>query len=478
MLSTGLLALSALPLALAQSSNETVLGVYFFSRHGDRTAKSTPPANLTVLGYEEVFTSGTFFRNRYVASNATNRIKGLNTDIVKQSQLTVSAPVDTVLMNSAMGFTQGLYPPVGQTQGASTLANGTVVDSPLNGYQLVPISAVTSGSGSEDNGWLQSASGCGAATVSSNEYFSSTQYMQLLNSTQSFYTDLLPVINGTFNQSQASFQNAYTIFDLINVAEIHNKTINGSDLLTNETLRQLRTLADDHEWGLAYNATDDMRAIAGKVLAGQIVQFFNSTIITKGKQPLGIQFGAYGTFASFFGLADLPSVNSDFYGVSDYASVMVFELFTNSTSSSYPSNDDLYVRFYFHNGTTSDISPPSVYPLFGSGQDALSINDFNNGMNKFAIGSTQQWCTACGNVTGTCAAYASNSSSSGSTNNGATSSNNGYAGNGLSPAVNGVIGAMVTLAVILLIEGLILLLGGLRVVSKKTLAQNAAPVKA
>jgi hypothetical protein len=52
--------------ALAAGSaavQETVLGIYIFSRHGDRTAKATPPANLTDLGYEEVFTSGTYFRN-------------------------------------------------------------------------------------------------------------------------------------------------------------------------------------------------------------------------------------------------------------------------------------------------------------------------------------------------------------------------------------------------------------------------------
>lgn len=42
----------------------------------------------------------------------------------------------------------------------------------------------------------------------------------------------------------------------------------------------------------------------------------------------------------------------------------------------------------------------------------------------------------------------------------------------MSAAVNGVIGAMVTLAVVLGLEALVLLLGGLRVVSKKRLAQG------
>jgi hypothetical protein len=41
-------------LASSTVSAETVLGAYIFSRHGDRTAKSTPPTVLTDLGYQEV----------------------------------------------------------------------------------------------------------------------------------------------------------------------------------------------------------------------------------------------------------------------------------------------------------------------------------------------------------------------------------------------------------------------------------------
>lgn len=129
---------------------------------------------------------------------------------MKQSQIAVSAPDDTVLQNSAMGFLQGLYPPVGETLGSETLRNGTVVSSPLNGYQLIPIDDITSGSGSEDNGWLQSASGCALATSSSNGYFLSREYQDLLAGTQELYDSIAPIINSTFNGSQISFKNAYT----------------------------------------------------------------------------------------------------------------------------------------------------------------------------------------------------------------------------------------------------------------------------
>lgn len=501
-----LLAMSAtaalLSTSLAQTlANETVLGVYMFHRHGDRTAKSTPPANLTDLGYQMVYTSGQYYRNRYIAANAPYQIHNINNDIVKQSQISVSAPLDTVLQNSATGFLQGLYPPVGSGLDTETLRNGTVVTAPMQGYQLIPVQLVSTGSGSEDNGWLQSASGCAKATISSNDFFQSAEYMSLFSSTHDFYTGLTNTTNGVFNQTQMSFLNAYTsmpnhhlvsckipadnvlaVFDLLNVAEIHNATIPNSDLLSNDTLCQLRTLADTHEWGLAYNSSDNMRAIAGKTLAGQIVQFLNSTLTGKGAQKINIQFGAYGTFASFFGLAipDIETVNPNLMGVADYASNMMFELFTNGSTSvssaNYPTTgEDVYVRFLFHNGTTSNTSEPVAYPLFGSGQEAVSWNDFATQMDKFAIGSTEQWCTACGNLTGTCAAYApSGSGSSSSSTSSGTSSSAMKSGNGLSPAVNGVIGAMVTLAVVLGLEALAMVVFGLRLARKNRLAGGAA----
>ena len=66
--------------------------------------------------------------------------------------------------------------------------------------------------------------------------------------------------------------NLSIVFDFVNVALIHNTTIPSSDLLTDEAIFQLRTLADDHEFNLAYNASESIRAIAGSTLAAQIVQ--------------------------------------------------------------------------------------------------------------------------------------------------------------------------------------------------------------
>jgi len=263
------------------------------------------------------------------------------------------------------------------------------------------------------------------------------------------------------------------VFDLINVATINNATINGSDLLTTDTFFQLRTLADQHEFNLAYNSSDSIRAIAGSTLGAQILQSLNNTITTKSATKMGIQFNAYGSFSSFFGLSGLAATNPNFTAVVDYASSMVFELVTNQTvsSSSYPSPANISVRFLFSNGSAAYGAGLVEYPLFGQSQSPLPYNTFVSQMSNFSIGDQATWCSACGNSTGVCAASATSSSSSSSSSPSSSSSSTASSsGGGMSLAVAGVIGAMVTLAVILGIEALILLLAGLRVVSKRTLA--------
>lgn len=267
------------------------------------------------------------------------------------------------------------------------------------------------------------------------------------------------------------------VYDYIHVATIHNSSIPSDDLLTNSTLDELLWLANEHEWGLAYNETDQIRAVAGAVLAGQIVTQLNATLTGKSSQPLAVQFGAYASFLSFFGLAQLQKVSDDFTGIVDYAASMSFELVTNSddvSGSSYPASSDVSVRFLFSNGTAAQ-NEPVAYPLFGQSETLLPWATFVSEMNKFAIADTASWCTACGNSTGVCAEYASGSSSSGSGDASSSSASTGSgSGNGISLPVAGVIGALVTLVVILGLEALVYLLAGLKLVKKTTLAAASA----
>lgn len=163
-------------------------------------------------------------------------------------------------------------------------------------------------------------------------------------------------------------------------------------------------------------------------------------------------------------------------GIPDYASTMAFELFTDvAPANPFPKTEDIKVRFLFHNGTTGSTSAPTRYPLFGQTALALSWNDFASGMNKFAIGDQGSWCAACGNRTGVCAPVDSSSSpSSPSSPNGKSEGGGDGGSGGLSRPVAGVIGAVVTLAVVLGIEGLVLLVMGLRVVGKKGMNGHGA----
>lgn len=97
-----------------------------------------------------------------------------------------------------------------------------MVEVPLNGFQIIPVGTVTSGTGSEDSAWLQGSANCAKAIVSSNNYFSSLEYMSLENSTQGFYSSLNPVVNSTFAAKQNSFINAYSSKFPLRVFTSHN----------------------------------------------------------------------------------------------------------------------------------------------------------------------------------------------------------------------------------------------------------------
>ncbi|KAF4978079.1 hypothetical protein FZEAL_5469 [Fusarium zealandicum] len=450
---------------------EHVLGLYIFHRHGDRTAKAWKPVNFTALGADQVHSSGIWYRDNYVDHDAPRRISGLSADSAVLSQLDVTAPVDAVLQNSALVFLQGLYPP---TRQAETLGNGSRVEAPLSGYQYIPVNSIDSAASakdSENSAWLQGDSGCSNAEVSSNDYFASPEYTETYKDSLDFYQDLLPVIKDTYGKDDATFKNGYTIFDLINVARVHNSSIPSDKLLTESTLERLYSLASIHEWNLAYNSSAPVRAVAGSVLAGQILEALEPIAEGKSGHPrMNIQFGAYGTFMAFFGLAGLDKTDPDFMGVCDYASSMAFELVTNATK---PTVDDVSVRFYFANGTAGE-NTPELFPLFGNKETVLSWKDFKSGMSEFAIEDTSHWCRLCGNTDGTCAG--SDSPDDDDDDDSASSNHDGGdSGNGISKPVAGVIGALVTLVVILGIQAAVLLFGGLRLANKSTLAARAGP---
>lgn len=448
---------------------ERVLGAYIFARHGDRTAKVFGNTELTDLGYREVFDAGSYYNERYISSDSNKQIEGISEYIVNSKQINASAPSDAVLQNSATGFLQGVYPPVG-SKASQTLGNDTTVEAPLGGYQLIQLDTTGTSQNSESNPWLQGSSDCNMATASSNNYYVSEAYNSLLASTKDFYQSLSPMLNSTFTPDEMSFKKAYTIFDYLNVGLIHNSTATfpAKADLTDAVYAQLLQLASNQQYNLAYNASDPVRAIEGAVLAGEILTSLEGVIASAGETKLGVQLGSYGTFLSFFGLMQLPAASVNFAGLPDYASSMALELVTNATGSGMPSTDEISVRFMFHNGTITGSDEPTVYPLFGQSSDLISWDDFKTQTEKVAVLSDAEWCSQCGNTEGKCA------SSIGTSSTGYSSSGSGSSG-GISRAVAGVIGAMVTLAVILGLEALFFLVGGFRISKRRKASIEMSP---
>ncbi|KXJ88704.1 histidine phosphatase superfamily [Microdochium bolleyi] len=440
-LTTSLL-LSAV-LAPAAVVGETVLGVTVFSRHGDRTSKHYPGYTLTNLGFKQNHQVGEAYRATYLAANSSKHILGVSEDKYVPAQLYASAPDQMVLLNTATAFLQGLYPPLG-SDGASTaslsvqtLNNGTAYSAPLEGYQYVVLHGENTDS--PQTIWLKGDDACPAAVSAQKSYFQTAQFNDISTATKDFYAGLWDLMSGVYDYTpdMMSYKNAYDIFDLVNVASIHNQSFPG---IKPQDLTKLRYLADSWEAGQNINtAAPDSRSIGGKTLAGAILRQLNQTVASSGKLKFSLLAGSYDTFMAFFGLSGLTEVSRDFYGLPDYASTMSFEIFTAGNVTAFPSNtDDLSVRFLFRNGSDAG-APLAQFPLFGQPEAGMSWKTFVSEMQKRAITDVQSWCGMCGSTEEFCSAGGASTAETSTSSSG---------GSGISTAVAGVIGAAVTLGVV------------------------------
>jgi hypothetical protein len=346
-------------------------------------------------------------------------------------------------MNTATAFLQGLYPPLDSLDAelaTSTLNNGTELQNPLSGYQYVYLSGADANS--PNTIWIKGDDACPTSAKAQKSFENSTEFQSRVETTRSFYEGFWDLVENVYDytREKMSYANAYDIFDLINVANIHNSTVPRN--ISSEDLFQLRTLADSAEFGYNYNASEPARAIGGRTLMGGIWRQLNQTVSGGGKLKLSLLAGSYDTFLAFFGISDLINVDPNFYGLPDYASTLAFELFTEEDMTSFPTDlNTLNVRFLFKNGTTGALEQ---FPLFGSTGDALSWADFSARVQERGITTVGQWCDVCGATEDFCLPYQTDAQSQ---------SSSGGSG-GLSKAEAGVIGAMVTLGVVAILGAL------------------------
>ncbi|KAJ4289359.1 hypothetical protein N0V88_007111 [Collariella sp. IMI 366227] len=399
-LATGLAATAA-----AAAAAETVHGALVFSRHGDRTTKHFGSQVLTPLGATQAHQVGSDYRARYLAADSPHRIKGISEFQYVPAQVYASAPDQSILLDTATSFLQGFYPPLGElkadlTTSESRLANGSSVEGPVNGYQYVQLHGVDVES--PETIWIKGDDECPALIDSSAAFQSSNEFASRLNATRDFYRSLWPLVSDMYPSVEyLTYAKAYDIFDVINVARIHNAS-SPARKVTDAQLFQLRTLADSAEFGLNYNASEPARSLHASTLAGAIVAHLRKTVESAAHTPKFTYLsGSYDTFLAFFGIFGLTDASSDFFGLPEYASTMAFELFTPEATDKLD-EDSLRVRFLFRNGTAGALTQ---FPLFGKGKADLSWTEFMSGMLARGVTSTQGWCNECGSEAAFCAQY-------------------------------------------------------------------------
>ncbi|KAI9866880.1 MAG: hypothetical protein M1813_000822 [Trichoglossum hirsutum] len=470
-------AIAGLTLAhVANAASYTVHGSVIFSLYGDRTPNLAPGDYvLTSLGAQQLYASGSAFRARYIASPAENSsrnltsgwtIPGISTLSIDNSQIYVASVDSYHAVNSAQAFLQGLYPPVGfltsspMLPSESVLANGSAIDYPLNGYQYCPIHTYRP---TDPNlVWLAGDVNCQEYLLSAYEYYGSDEFNSKEMSTLAFYKDIAEkALHGIPSNVIVGYYNAYDIYDYVNYGYTHNASVRKN--ISSDDLSQLRALASQQKFDLNGNKSasgftrgDMIRTIAGQTFAAKVLGILQQHIDSKGVLgKLSVMFGDLEPFIAFFALSGLSNVNSNFRGLPDFGSTMVFEVFsldTNDTQA-YPSESDLWVRFLFRNGTSGDQNL-IAYSLFGQGRSNTDVKwlDFKNQMASFMTPKVRDWCNTCGSISTFCAFYTGNSTSLGSDDS---------PSGGITPQVAGVIGAAVTLGVIGLVFAA-LFLGGMR----------------
>lgn len=369
------------------------------------TSKHYGDPQLTSLGYEQNFQVGSYYRTRYLDGDSPHRIRGISEFEYVPKQVYASAPDSPILLGTATAFLQGLYPPLEDTNpdlGTTELNNGSDSSNPLGKYQYVPLHGMNEDA--PDAIWIKGDNGCPAASKPQETFEKSDVFKERVDGTKSFYQSFESVLSEVYDlkAEDLSYKNAYDIFDLINVARIHNESSPAVDV-SDDDFHQLRTLADSSEFGRNFDPDHPDHSIGARTLIAGVMSQLNETVATEAALKFSLFAGSYDTILGFFGVTGLWKLSDDFQGLPEYASTLAFELFTDGDGDEFPSNtDDLRVRFLFMNGTSGDLNP---FPLFGAEDDTYSWPDFEDKMRGLEIATVGGWCGICESELSFCAAY-------------------------------------------------------------------------
>ncbi|KAF1841178.1 phosphoglycerate mutase-like protein [Cucurbitaria berberidis CBS 394.84] len=455
---------------------------FVFMRTGERTPIIRPgPSVLSALGANQMYTLGQNFRTRYITGQSPSslgqeHIAGMSPNVLNNEQILVKTLDTEYLVASAQAFMQGLYPPRalgnGTGDASGLLADGRAIDYPLNGYQYASVK--TSSQLDPDSIYIAGAQNCPVAQKEAMMYFTTDEFLETKAANKDFYKNLsVDWFEGNLKSDQLDYISAYEIADYLAYQYAHNSTIYrrlANDSTYDGVYDKIRHLADQEAWYLYGNTSssstdNDNRAIAGKTLAAAILDQFQKLVTDKTSggdttdfsYPLTFYVGEQEPMMSLMSLMKADSHDHDFRSMPPFGSAMVFELFSTGDNVDFPTNkDDLWVRFYFHNGTEYENNQMMAFPIFGNGPSRTDMpwKEFKDMFAKISVSTLTEWCGTCASPSLFCW--------------GVDNPNVSFVLPGqhhkskLSPTVAGIIGAIVTLAVAGFLFALAMLLAGVR----------------
>lgn len=265
-----------------------------------------------------------------------------------------------------------------------------------------------------------------------------------------FYASLKDVLG----DRPATLENAWNLFDFLNVESIHNATI--SRQVSAAQLQQAAYWANYHESGSFSDPDlDNVGNVAGQAILTPLLDALND--IQNATDPLKLAYlsASYKPFISLFNMWGLPELSNS---VVSYASAAVLEI---------DSDDTIHLKF--RNGTDGEFEE---YPLLNG--STPKVSDFVLKMQPYALSDLANWCNKCGTSDARgCEPLAALNGTGGA---GYASIDSTQGRHHVSPVVAGVIGSMVTLAVTAFALALWLLLGGLVKKNRRTIRSDGSSV--
>lgn len=188
--------------------------------------------------------------------------------------------LDEFIVASAQAYMQSLYPPLKISSRAllnpmSTLANGSIIDYPLGGYQYPQI--YTASLLDPDSIYVAGDVNCPLYDAAAIGHVDSQESMKMRSATKDFYNNLESTIfNGIFEKSMVNYDEAYMIYDYLNYGYTHNQTVRKQ--LSEADVLRAKVLAD--QWIYATNgkasatgSETHIQTISGRTMAAQAIGF-------------------------------------------------------------------------------------------------------------------------------------------------------------------------------------------------------------